>query len=151
MVSTVDGYKFFTKLLFSIRSKVISYATKCNYMQSTVDTNKKVVSYTRQQCTIMSILLNYFRIKNPPFELIGTFLVYLLLGQTEKVFSIQKLHIARESSPWVSSSLICQIMVGIFGNAIWRAKRLTILMNVIISIMHDWFVISSLYSYIFPL
>ena len=26
----VDAYSFYTKLLFSVRSKVISYATKCN-------------------------------------------------------------------------------------------------------------------------
>ena len=30
LVSTVDAYRFYTKLLFSIKSKVISCATKCN-------------------------------------------------------------------------------------------------------------------------
>ena len=43
-MSTVDAYKFYTTLLFSIKSKVISYATKCN-LASTVDINNKVVSY----------------------------------------------------------------------------------------------------------
>ena len=30
ILSTVGAYRFYTKLIFSIRSKVISYATKCN-------------------------------------------------------------------------------------------------------------------------
>ena len=39
--STVDAYKFYTNLPFSVRSKVISYATNCNLASniqaSTVD------------------------------------------------------------------------------------------------------------------
>ena len=30
LVTIVDAYRFYTKLLFSIKSKVVSYATKCN-------------------------------------------------------------------------------------------------------------------------
>ena len=48
-MSTVNAYRFYTKLLFSIRSKVIGYAIKCNLAKnlqaSTVEIYNKVVSY----------------------------------------------------------------------------------------------------------
>ena len=75
-MSTVDAYKFYTTLLFSIKSKVISYATKCN-LASTVDINNKVVSYRQtiqsNSAEVRSLLLSLVRFLMHPTLVIGAF------------------------------------------------------------------------------